>query len=48
MIERVRKYPTITVIVIGFYYLVGVLGLSLEKTQSLFMALVPFTLLCGL
>ena len=48
MIENVRKYPLATVIVISFYYLVGIVGLSIPVTESLFRALVPFTLLCSL
>jgi putative membrane protein len=48
MIERVRKYPVATVLVICFYYMVGIVGLSFEKTQLLFQALVPFTLLFSL
>ena len=48
MIEKLRKYPVVTVAVISFYYLVGIIGLSLEITQPLFSALVPFTLLCSL
>jgi len=48
MIEVVRKYPVQTVAVIAFYYSVGIVGLSVPKTQSLFQALVPFTLLCSL
>ncbi len=48
MIEIVRKYPVQTVAVIAFYYTVGIVGLSIPKTQSLFQALVPFTLLCSL
>ena len=48
MIENVRKYPVATVLVLCFYYMVGLAGLSLEKTQSLFQALIPFTLLCSL
>jgi bisanhydrobacterioruberin hydratase len=47
MIEKVRKYPVATVAVISFYYLVGVIGLSLDITQTIFRALVPFTLLCS-
>ena len=48
MIENVRKYPVATVAILSFYYAVGVVGISLEITQSLFRALVPFTLLCSL
>ncbi len=48
MIEIVRKYPVQTVAVIAFYYTVGIVGLSFPKSQPLFQALVPFTLLCSL
>ena len=48
MIEVVRKYPVHTIAVLSFYYVVGVVGLSIGKTQPLFQALVPFTLLCSL
>ena len=48
MIENVRKYPVVTVLVISFYYLVGVVGFTLDQTQPLFRALVPYTLLCSL
>ncbi|MDX9906896.1 MAG: carotenoid biosynthesis protein [Bacteroidales bacterium] len=48
MIENVRKYPVIMIAVISFYYLVGIIGLSLETTRELFRALVPFTLLFSL
>jgi putative membrane protein len=48
MIENVRKYPVSTILVISFYYLVGIIGLSMEATRPLFQALVPFTLLCSL
>jgi putative membrane protein len=48
MIENVRKYPVATVAVISFYYVVGLVGLSLDRTQVLFRALVPFTLLFSL
>jgi uncharacterized membrane protein len=48
MIENARKYPVITVLILCLYYLVGIVGLSIEKTQSLFQALVPFTLLFSL
>jgi putative membrane protein len=45
MIEKARNYPLATVLILGFYYLVGIAGLLIEKTQSLFQALVPATLL---
>jgi len=48
MIEKIRKYPVATVLILCFYYLVGLAGLSVGRTQSLFQALVPFTLLCSL
>lgn len=48
MIENVRKYPVLTVFVISFYYLVGVAGMTLDQTQPLFRALVPYTLLFSL
>jgi putative membrane protein len=48
MIEIVRKYPVQTIAVIAFYYTVGIFGLSIPKSQPLFQALVPFTLLCSL
>jgi bisanhydrobacterioruberin hydratase len=48
MIENVRKYPVHTVIAISFYYLVGIIGLINEQFQSLFKALVPYTLLFSL
>jgi bisanhydrobacterioruberin hydratase len=48
MIEQLRKFPLATIIVISFYYLVGIIGLSVGKTQPLFQALVPFTLLFSL
>lgn len=48
MIENVRKYPVATVLFLCFYYLVGILGLSIDRTQSLFQALVPFTMLFSL
>jgi uncharacterized membrane protein len=48
MIENVRKYPRATIIALAIYYAVGVFGLSMETTFSLFRALVPFTLLCSL
>lgn len=48
MIENVRKYPVIMVVVISLYYLTGIIGLSLESTRALFIALVPYTLLFSL
>jgi uncharacterized membrane protein len=48
MINKVRKYPLASVLVLAFYYGVGVVGLTLDGTQSLFRALVPFTLLISL
>ena len=48
MIERVRKYPVATVLVIAFYYLVGLFGLSIPALQPYFKTLVPFTLLFSL
>jgi putative membrane protein len=48
MIEKVRKYPAATVIILCFYYMVGIIGLSLDRTRSVFQALVPFTLLFSL
>ena len=48
MIENVRKYPVHTVIAISVYYLVGIIGLITEQFQSLFKALVPYTLLFSL
>jgi len=48
MIENVRKYPVATILILCVYYLVGLMGLSINKTQPLFQALVPFTLLFSL
>lgn len=48
MIENIRKYPVATVLSIGFYYLVGILGLSFERTMPLFQSMVPFTMLFSL
>lgn len=48
MIERARNYPIASIAVISFYYMVGLVGLSIDSTQSLFQALVPFTLLFSL
>jgi putative membrane protein len=48
MIENLRKYPVTTVLVLSFYYLVGILGLSFGRSQPFFQALVPFTLLFSL
>lgn len=48
MIENLRKYPVIIVVVISFYYLVGIIGLSIGNTRALFTALVPYTLLFSL
>lgn len=48
MIENLRKYPVATMILISLYYLVGIIGLTLPSSESLFRALVPFTLLFSL
>lgn len=48
MIENVRKYPVATILILCFYYLVGLIGLCINKTQPIFQALVPFTLLFSL
>jgi bisanhydrobacterioruberin hydratase len=48
MIENVRKYPVLMIVVISFYYLVGIIGLANNATETLFKALVPFTLLLSL
>ena len=48
MIEKLRKYPVTTVLIIAFYYGVGIFGLAYQATQSLFRELVPFTLICSL
>ena len=48
MIENIRKYPTATVILIGLYYAVGIIGLSMETTRPLFQRLIPVTLLFSL
>lgn len=48
MIENVRKYPAALIAFLSIFYLVGVIGLSWEKSRSLFEALVPFTLLFSL
>jgi putative membrane protein len=48
MIEKVRKYPVALIIFLSFFYLVGVVGLSAERTRPVFQALVPFTLLFSL
>ncbi len=48
MIENIRKYPSGLIAFLSFFYLVGVAGLSWERTRPLFEALVPFTLLFSL
>jgi putative membrane protein len=48
MIENVRKYPVATVIVLSVYYLIGVIGLSMEMSRQLFQNLIPATLLFSL
>lgn len=48
MIQKLRKYPVSTILVIAFYYGVGVFGLTHHVTQDLFEDLVPFTLLMSL
>lgn len=48
MIENVRKYPLLLIIFLSLFYLVGVFGLTCERTQSVFQSLVPFTLLFSL
>jgi putative membrane protein len=48
MIENLRKYPSYTVTGLSVYYLVGIIGLSIDRTHTLFQSLVPFTLLFSL
>ena len=48
MIENLRKYPVYTVAGLSVYYLVGIIGLSVDRTHLLFKSLVPFTLLFSL
>lgn len=48
MIENLRKYPSYTVTGLSVYYLVGIIGLSVDRTHTLFQSLVPFTLLFSL
>lgn len=48
MIENIRKYPSALIAFLSFFYMVGIVGLSLERTQPLFQRLVPFTLLFSL
>jgi bisanhydrobacterioruberin hydratase len=48
MIENIRKYPVLMIGVISFYYLVGIFGLASAVTETVFKALVPFTLLFSL
>jgi putative membrane protein len=48
MIENIRKYPSGLIAFLSFFYLVGVAGISWERTRPLFEALVPFTLLFSL
>lgn len=45
MLENVKKYPVATVVIMAFYYTIGIIGLSLEAFSAQFQKMIPFTLL---